>query len=109
MKCNEMKVAFVSNNKKQTSKMLLFLLASFAYLDLGEYSVIKDYTTKTTKKTYKAHFTIYDRFIKKCDTENEAPISYKGYFLMKNYPDKFEVDRTKTEYKTITDFFQIKK
>jgi hypothetical protein len=34
-----MKVAFVSNNKKQTSEMLLFLLASFSYLDLDEYSV----------------------------------------------------------------------
>jgi hypothetical protein len=27
---------------------------------------------------------------------------------MKNYPDKFEVDRTKTEYKTHKDFFKIK-
>jgi len=77
--------------------------------EMGEYSVIADYTTKTTKKTYKAHHTIYNTFLKKCDTENDAPISYKGYFLMKNYPDKFEVDRTKTEYKTITDFFKIKK
>jgi len=76
--------------------------------DLGEYSVIGDYTTKTTKKTYKAHFTIYNRFLTKCETENDAPISYKGYFLMKNYPDKFEVDRTKTEYKTIQDFIKIK-
>jgi hypothetical protein len=27
---------------------------------------------------------------------------------MKNYPDKFEVDRSKTEYKTIQDFIKIK-
>jgi hypothetical protein len=76
--------------------------------ELGVYSVIGDYTTKTTKKTYKAHFTIYNRFLTKCEKEDEAPISYRGYFLMQNYPDKFEVDRTKTEYKTIKDFIKIK-
>ena len=76
--------------------------------ELGEYSKIDDYTTKTTKKTYKAHFSIYNTFLKKCETEDDAPISYPGYFLMKNYQDKFEVDRTKTEYKTLKDFFKIK-
>ena len=75
--------------------------------ELGEYSKIDNYTT-TTGKTYKAHFTIYGRFLQKCKKDDEAPISYKGYFLMKNYPDKFEVDRTKTEYKTIKDFIKIK-
>ena len=76
--------------------------------ELNEYSKIGDYTTKTTKKTYKAHFTIYDRFIKKCEKDDELPISYKGYFLMKNYPEMFEVVKGKEKYETITDFFQIK-
>jgi len=76
--------------------------------ELDIYSEIKNYTTKTTNKTYKAHFTIYKKFIQKCKTENEAPISYKGYFLMKNYQDKFELDKTKEEYKTLQDFIKIK-
>ena len=76
--------------------------------ELNEYSVIADYTTKTTKKTYKAHFTIYNRFLKKCEKDDELPISYKGYFLMKNYPEMFEVVKGKEKYETITDFFQIK-
>jgi hypothetical protein len=70
--------------------------------------VIGDYTTAKTKKTYKAHFTIYNRFIKKCEKDDELPISYKGYFLMKNYPEMFEVVKDKEKYETITDFFQIK-
>jgi hypothetical protein len=77
--------------------------------DLGIYSVISDYTTKTTKKTYKAHFTIYGRFIEKCKKDGEPPISYKGYFLMKNYPDKFEINKTNKTYATMKDFIQIKK
>jgi len=76
--------------------------------DLDIYSKIADYTTKTTKTTYKAHFTIYGKFIQKCKTPDEAPISYKGYFLMKNYKDFFEPDFSKEKYEKMTDFIKIK-
>jgi len=75
---------------------------------LGEMSHIYDYTTKTTNKTYKAHFTIYGNFLKKCATEDEKPISYMGRFLMNNYKDYFVVDKTKSEYKKMEDFVKIK-
>jgi len=76
--------------------------------DLDIYSQIADYTTKTTKQTYKAHFTIYGKFIQKCKTPDEKPISYKGYFLMKNYKDFFEPDFSKEKYEKMTDFIKIK-
>jgi len=76
--------------------------------ELDIYSKIADYATKTTKTTYKAHFTIYGKFIQKCKTPDEAPISYKGYFLMKNYKDFFEPDFSKEKYEKMTDFIKIK-
>lgn len=76
--------------------------------ELDIYSKIADYTTKTTKTTYKAHFTIYGKFIQKCKTPDEAPISYKGYFLMKNYKEFFEPDFSKEKYEKMTDFIKIK-
>jgi hypothetical protein len=75
---------------------------------LGVMSEIYDYTTKTTNKTYKAHFTIYGNFLKKCATDDELPISYTGRFLMSNYKDRFVVDKTKSEYKKMEDFIKIK-
>jgi hypothetical protein len=75
---------------------------------LGVMSEIGDYTTATTKKTYKAHFTIYGNFLKKLATDDEQPISYTGRFLMNNYKDYFVVDKTKSEYKKMEDFIKIK-
>ena len=69
---------------------------------IGEYSVIGDYTTKAGK-TFKAHFTKYGGYIRKC-TEGEKPISYKGYFPYKTYKNKFVINRSRETYSTLEDF-----
>jgi hypothetical protein len=70
-------------------------------------SNIRDYTTVNGKKTYKAHFTQYGHFLKKCEKDDELPIGYIGNFLMKNYKDFFVVDRSKPEYSKMEDFIKV--
>jgi len=72
---------------------------------LNIYSKIDNYTTANGKKTFKAHYTIYGHYLKKCETEDEAPISYNGRFLMKKYIDLFIFNKWATEYKKVEDFF----
>jgi hypothetical protein len=74
---------------------------------LGVKTEIKEYTNKQGKTHY-AHYTIYGTYLEKCSQNNDTPKNYKGNFLMKNYADKFEVDTTKSEYKTKYDFIKIK-
>jgi hypothetical protein len=75
---------------------------------LGVMSKIGNYTTANGKKTFKAHFTTYGHFLRKCEKENEEPISYSGNFLMKNYSEYFVVDKTLSEYSKLEHFIKVK-
>jgi len=74
---------------------------------LGIFSKIGDYTTANGKKTYKAHFTTYGHFLKKCEKDDEEPISYTGNFLMKNFKEYFVIDKTETEYSKLEHFIKV--
>ena len=66
---------------------------------VGEYSVIKDYTTKKGE-TFKAHFTQYGHYLSRAT--NNTPISYLGYFRVTK--DKFTL---KIESTTIAPYSHI--
>lgn len=70
---------------------------------VGEYSVIDDYTTKAGK-TFKAHFTINGKYIRKLEQGETKPISYKGYFPYKKYKHLFRIHRTRENYNCFEDF-----
>jgi hypothetical protein len=58
--------------------------------DLGIFSIIAPYTNKEGR-TYPAHYTInnhYIRYVKNAD--KNQPISYLGWFRIKEYKDKLE-------------------
>jgi hypothetical protein len=74
---------------------------------LGIKSIIGDYTTVNGKRTYKAHFTTYGHFLKKCEKDDEEPISYTGNFLMKSYQEYFVIDKTQTEYSKMEHFIKV--
>jgi len=76
--------------------------------NLGIFSKIGDYTTVNGKKTYKAHFTTYGHFLRKCEKDDEEPISYSGNFLMKNYQEYFVIDKTESEYSKLEHFIKVK-
>jgi hypothetical protein len=75
---------------------------------IGILSVIQDYTNKQ-KKTFKAHFTIYGKYIDKVDKNNLVPKSYKGYFLYKKYEEQFKnhINYSIEKFDKIEDIFDF--
>ena len=72
---------------------------------VGEFSTIGNYTTKKGK-TFKAHFTKYGTYIRKCESDDEQPISYKGYFPYTKYKKVLQINTTNTKYECLADFLK---
>ena len=72
---------------------------------VGEFSTIGDYTTKKGK-TFKAHFTKYGGYLRKCESDDETPISYKGYFPYTKYKKVLQINTTNTKYECLADFLK---
>lgn len=76
------------------------------YIDsyrVGELSHIDAYTNKRGK-VFKVHYTKYGGYLKKCKSDDEEPIYYKGHFPYKKYKHYFELNTTNHQYKTLEDF-----
>lgn len=73
---------------------------------IGEFSVIGDYTTKK-KTTFKAHFTRYGKYLRKCEV-GEQPISYEGYFPFSTFKSKLRLNKTNSKYECFEDFIEPK-
>jgi hypothetical protein len=73
---------------------------------IGEYSTIGDYKTKSGK-VFKAHFTKYGHYYRKCSSPDETPISYKGYFPFKKYKELMRINKTRGSYTCLEDFIEF--
>jgi len=75
---------------------------------VGFKTIVKDYTTKS-KKTYKAHFTHYDKFLEKCGAEDTEPKDYTGYFLYAEVFNELEKHRNNSviSFTKIEDLFNF--
>lgn len=85
----------------EANDAMLYCESSF----VGEFSVIGNYTNKKGK-VFKTHYTKYGKFLRKCERDDEPPISYKGYFPYKEYKHLFQINTTNTKYECLVDFLQ---
>jgi hypothetical protein len=95
-KCDSMTKLFILMCADHDPSRLFDMLPVWKTMDSGVFgitSIIKDYTNKKGI-TFKAHFTIHDKFLRKA-TENEKPISYIGNFRV--CKEAFQIDMDKME------------